>query len=224
MNCAWVDAPGGSFVIDLGSPRLFEDKTRAASVSRVLLTHMHPDHVAMLPSLIIERLNLPDAVNDCIFVSPESVQAYMEFCGLGDVGGYKQLDAVPGQWCGLKLEAMLTNHPKRNYAYKMSGDTVSVVWTGDCSYSPELAAFCHGADVIVCESSMKEESIDNALAWGHMTPSLFAKLMNEAAPAKAVATHFVELDPPDFSDEVGKSLRSDIDLITAYDELVLDLS
>jgi len=223
MSCAWVDAPDGSFVIDLGSTRLFDDKTRVASINHVLLTHMHPDHIAMLASLIIERLNLPDAQGDCTFVSPESIRDYMNFSDLNDVPGYQQLDEVPSVWCGLKLEAARTNHPKKNFAYKMSDGTVTVVWTGDGSYSPELAAFCRGADVIICESSMKEESMKNALAWGHMTPSLFAKLMNEAAPARAVATHFMELDPPGFISEVRKYLNPGIELIAASDGLVLEL-
>ena len=222
MSCALVEASGGSFVIDLGSTGLFADKARVASIDRVLLTHMHPDHVAMLASLIIERLNLPDAEGDCTFVSPESIRDYMNFSDLGDVPGYQQLEAVPAQWCGLKLEATLTNHPKKNFAYKLSDDTVTVVWTGDCSYSAELAAFCRGADVIICESSMREENIEKAKAWGHMTPSLFAQLMNEAAPAKAVATHFVELDPPEFLSEVRKNLNPGIELIAAHDGLILD--
>jgi ribonuclease BN (tRNA processing enzyme) len=224
MSCARIEAPGGSFVIDLGSSALFDDKARIASVDHVLLTHMHPDHIAMLASLIIGRLNLPGATGDCIFVSPESICAYMQFSDLGDVPGWRQLDAVPADWCGLKLEAVLTNHPKKNYAYKMTDDTATVVWTGDCSYSPELAAFCRGADVIICESSMKEESMKNALAWGHMTPPLFAKLMNEAAPAKAVATHFMELDPPEFISEVRKYLNGGIKLIAAHDGLTLEIS
>lgn len=224
MSCAWVDASEGSFVIDLGSTALFDDSARIASLDKVLLTHMHPDHIAMLASLIIERLNLPDAEGDCLFVSPESIRDYMEFSELGDVPGWQQLDSTPAEWCGLKLEATLTNHPKKNFAYKMTDDTATVVWTGDCSYSPELAAFCRGADVIICESSMKEESMDNALAWGHMTPSMFARLMNEAAPSKAVATHFTELEPEKFVAEVNKSLNSGIELITAADGLVLDLS
>jgi len=224
MSCALVTAPKGSFVIDLGSTSLFEDKARVAAISHVLLTHMHPDHIAMLASLIIERLNLSGASDICSFVSPESIRAYMEFSDLGDVPGYQQIDPVPAQWCGLKLEAALTNHPKKNFAYKMTDDTATVVWTGDCSYSPELVKFCRGADVIICESSMKEENIENALAWGHMTPSLFAKLMNESAPAKAVATHFMELDPPEFISEVQKHLDPDIELVAAYDGLVLDFS
>jgi ribonuclease BN (tRNA processing enzyme) len=224
MSCALVHAPGGSFVIDLGSSRLFEEKARIASIHHVLLTHMHPDHIAMLASLIIERLNLPDAEGDCLFVSPESIRDYMDFSDLSDVPGYRQLDEVPAEWCGLKLEATLTNHPKKNFAYKMTDHTGTAVWTGDCSYSPELAAFCRGADMIICESSMKEESLENALAWGHMTPSLFAKLMNEAAPAKAVATHFMETDPPEFLSEVRKHLNDGMELIAATDGLVLDLS
>ena len=57
-----------------------------------------------------------------------------------------------------------------------------------------------------------------------MPPSLFAKLMNEAVPAKAVATHFMELDPPEFAAEVQRRLNPGIELITASDGLVLDFS
>ncbi len=224
MSCALVDAPAGSFVIDLGSTTLFDDPTRIANLDKVLLTHMHPDHIAMLASLIIERLNLPDANGECTFVCPESIREYMAFSELDKVPGYVQLDSVPAEWCGLKLEATLTNHPKKNFAYKMSDHTATVVWTGDCSYSPELVAFCRGVDVIICESSMKEESLDNALAWGHMTPSMFARLMNEAAPQQAVATHFAELDPSVFAAEVRNHLHAGIELITATDGLILDLS
>lgn len=223
MSCGWVDAPAGSFVIDLGSSSLFDDKDRVASIDHVLLTHMHPDHIAMLASLVIERLNLPGAEGDCLFVSPESVGDYMTFSELGNVPGWRQVDDVPAEWCGLKLEATLTNHPKKNFAYKMSDESGTVVWTGDCSYSPELASFCRGADVVICESSMKEESMKNALAWGHMTPSLFAKLMNKAAPAKAVATHFMELDPAEFLTDVRRHLNPKTELVAAYDGLVLDI-
>lgn len=222
MSCALVEAPGGTFAIDLGSTVLFDDPARIAALNRVLLTHMHPDHIAMLASLVIERLNLPGAEGDCLFVSPESVRDYMNVSGLADVPGWQQTDGIPAEWCGLRLEAMLTNHPKPNHAYRMTDPAGTVVWTGDCSYSPELAEFCRGADIVICESSMKEENIDNALKWGHMTPSLFARLMNEAAPRRAVATHFTELDPPDFAADVQKRLNPGIELIAATDGLVLD--
>ncbi|MCU0858806.1 MAG: MBL fold metallo-hydrolase, partial [Pontiellaceae bacterium] len=195
-----------------------------ASINHVLLTHMHPDHIAMLASLIIERLNLSGVNGDCTFVSPESIQDYMDFSELRGIPGYTQPDAVPPTWCGLTLNAVLTNHPRKNFAYKMSDTAATVVWTGDCSYSPELADFCRGADVIICESSMKEDHMKKALAWGHMTPSLFARLMNEAAPAKAVATHFMELDPPEFKAEAQKYLNAGIELIAAHDGLILDLN
>lgn len=223
MSCALVESAAGSFVIDLGSASFFDDPTRIAAIDHVLLTHMHPDHIAMLASLIIERLNLPDAQGACTFVSPESIREYMHFSELGDVPGWKQLDGVPPEWCGVKLEAILTNHPKKNYAYKVTENDRSFVWTGDCSYSPELANFCKGVDVVICESSMKEESMKNALAWGHMTPSMFAQLINEAAPSRAVATHFMEMPPENFTAAVRDRLDSGIELIQAHDGLVLDI-
>jgi ribonuclease BN (tRNA processing enzyme) len=223
MSCGLVEASGGTFAIDLGSTTLFEDIARIAALDHVLLTHMHPDHIAMLASLIIARLNLPDAEGDCIFVSPQSVREYMTFSGLGEVPGYRQPESVPHAWCGLQLEAVLTNHPKPNYAYRMSEEGKSVVWTGDCSYSPELAAFCSGADVVICESSMRDEDIEKAKAWGHMTPSLFAKLMNEAGPKKAVATHFTDLSSQAFSEAVKPQLLPEIDFRVAKDGFVLEV-
>ena len=106
---------------------------------------------------------------------------------------------------------------------KLSDGTVTVVWTGDGSCSKGLAAFCRGADVIVCEATLKEVPVEEAFAIGHMTPSLFARPMNEAAPAKAVATHCSERGPLEFVSEVRKTLNSNIELIAATDGLVLDL-
>lgn len=211
-SCAWVDPAGGGtgagcpFVIDLGSSNLMDDPERVAALDHVLLTHLHPDHIDQLPRLLAERPG-------CTFVAPETIPGE----------GIRQLDSVPEEWCGLRLEAALTNHPKKNYAYKISDEATTVVWTGDCSWSPELVGFCRGADVIICEATMKEMPVDEAVAIGHMIPSLFAKLMNEARPTKAVATHFSELEPPEFLNEVRKHLNPGIEMIAAYEGLVLDL-
>ncbi|MBI9020936.1 MAG: MBL fold metallo-hydrolase [Verrucomicrobia bacterium] len=204
MSCAWVDAPGGSFAIDLGSSDLMEDPARVAALDHVLLTHLHPDHIDQLPRLLA-------AQPDVTVLAPEPVE------------GVCQLDSVPASWRGLRLEAALTNHPKKNFAYKLSDESATVVWTGDGSYSPELAAFCRGADVIICEATLKEVPAEEAVAIGHMTPALFAKLMNEAAPAKAVATHFSELDPPEYLSEVRKYLHPGIELIAAHEGLTLEV-
>lgn len=222
-SCARIETPEKSFLIDLGSSLLFDDPSIVSAVDHVLLTHMHPDHITHLASLIIARLNLSVATDNCLFVSPEPIEAYMNFFSLGEVPGWRQTDGVPGVWCGLTLEAHQTNHPKKNYAYKLSDGTKTLVWTGDCSYSPELAAFCRGADTVVCESTLRESSRENADAWGHMTPFLFARLMNEAAPKKAVSTHFSELEPAAFANEVCRSLASGIELITAYDGFVFSI-
>jgi ribonuclease BN (tRNA processing enzyme) len=156
------------------------------------------------------RSGLPDLPA----VSPEPLGA----------DGVRVLPGVPSEWCGLTLEAALTNHPRSNYAYRLSDGACTLVWTGDASYSPELAEFCRGADVIVCEATLKEGPSEEAISIGHMTPSLFARLMNETLPKLAVATHFCELDPPEFTEAVRKELDAQVELVSACDGMVLDLS
>lgn len=224
MSCARVETSNGAFVIDLGSTHLFDDPDLVAATDHVLLTHLHPDHITHLAALIIARLNLPAVEGDCLFVAPEPLADYMRFSGLDNLPGWQQTAEVPTRWCGLKLEAHQTNHPKKNYAYKMTEGDRTIVWTGDCTYSRELVTFCQGVDVIICESTLKESCAENAADWGHMTPSLFARLMNEAGPALAVSTHFSQLSPTDFAESVRSQLDDDIDLITASDGFCLDLN
>jgi ribonuclease BN (tRNA processing enzyme) len=205
-----VETGQSCFAIDLGSGQFLKEEARVRSLSGLLLTHLHDDHISELPSLPKVRKGLPDLTT----VSPEPL----------DAEGVCILTDVPDEWCGLTLEAVLTNHSRDNFAYRLSDEGCTVVWTGDASYSRELAVFCRGADVIVCEATMKEIPPEEAIAIGHMTPSLFARLMNEAMPKLAVATHFCELNPSEFAEEVRSEMDAQVELVTAYDGMVLNLN
>ncbi|NLX27321.1 MAG: ribonuclease Z [Lentisphaerae bacterium] len=222
-SCTRIEAACGSLVIDLGSTRLFENPAWIAAADHVLMTHFHPDHIAHLASLIIARLNMPGVEDPVSFVAPESVGDYLNDAKLGQVPGWRQEAGVPREWNGFSLHAVQTRHPRINYAYRISDGHVSLVWTGDCTYSMELAEFCSGADVVVCEASMKDCNQKNADEWGHMTPSTFARLMNEAQPRIAVTTHYTELEPADFANAVRSLLDATIQLVPAYDGFELEI-
>lgn len=223
-SCAQIEGRSGeSFVIDLGSTRLFENPEWIAAADHVLMTHLHPDHVAHLPALIIARLNRPDVNTDVVFVAPESIREYLQHSGMGHIPGWIQTEHIPTEWCGFTLEALQTAHPRKNYAYRFSDGGSTLVWTGDCTYSEELAAFCREADVVVCEASMKDSHAENAGLWGHMTPATFARLMNEARPGVAVTTHYTELEPPDFAAALRPLMDESIQLISAVDGFELTI-
>ncbi len=223
-SCARVESDRGSFVIDLGSTLLFEKPAWIVEADHILMTHLHPDHTAHLAGLIIARLNLPGIETPITFVAPEPIQTYLDSTGLGHLPGWIQTEDVPADWCGLSLQAIQTRHPRKNHAYRISDGVVTLVWTGDCSYSTELSAFCSGADVVVCEASMKEGNTENAEDWGHMTPGMFARLMNEARPQTAVMTHYTELEPGPFAAAVRPLLDENIGLVAAYDGLELEVT
>jgi ribonuclease BN (tRNA processing enzyme) len=189
---------------------------------------MHPDHIAMLASYVIARMQfqMSGSVESgfCHFVSPESVRSYMEFSELGGLPNYDQPEAVPEEWMGLKLSAMRTNHPKPNYCYKLQTSSSTLVWTGDTSYSDELAEFCRGADVLVAESSCPDASVKNAEAWGHMTPSMTARLIETARPALTVCSHFVEIPGEAYVQAVQEHLQAPVRIQAAFDGMEVELA
>ncbi|AKJ64858.1 MBL fold metallo-hydrolase [Kiritimatiella glycovorans] len=214
MNCALVEVSGGRFFVDLGSPRIFDDASLIHEVDHVLITHLHPDHIAMLGSYIIGRISMHAAgetgSSRCTFVAPESIRDYMVFSELGAIESYDQTSEVPEMWMGASLSAVVTNHPKLTYAYRIEDGGRSAVFSGDTSYSKALAEFCAGADLVVLESSFREEHRELAEEWGHMCPSLTAQLVREARPRKLVLNHFVEMSGEEYRQEVLSRLDEPI--------------
>jgi len=227
MNSAVVTTESGPFLVDLGSPLIFEDMELMARLDHTLITHHHPDHIAFLASLIISRLAIVQdsdgEAQPCNFVSPHPVKEHMEYVGINGIESYTEHIDIPSRWKGVGLSGMVTAHPAVNYAYKISTDKTTLVFTGDTTYSPELADFCKGVDMLVVESSFPDDKIDNALRWGHMCPQLTARLLDEAAPAKTVLNHFVEMEPDDYRRAVIEIAEGEHEIICSHDGMEIEV-
>jgi ribonuclease BN (tRNA processing enzyme) len=227
MNSVVVTTDDGPFLIDIGSPLIFDDERLMRNLDHILITHHHPDHIAFLASLIIYRLSVLKSSgrtgNSCRFVSPHSVREYMERSGISGIETFTETAKIPSEWRGLKLSGMVTRHPVCNYAYKLQSGRTTMVYTGDTTYSPELANFCRGADFLIIESSFPDIQIEDAIRWGHMCPQLTARLLNEAMPATTVLTHFIVLPPEEYRAEVLSLVKGQHNIIYAYDGLELEL-
>lgn len=203
-SCTLVELDDHTVVIDLGSTRLFDDPARIQRIDLLLLSHLHRDHAAQLPRFLEEH-------PACPLIAPEPIP------------GANQLNEVIFPLPGLRVETFVTNHAKRNYAFKLTYASRVAVWTGDASYEPALAEFCRGADAIICEASNTEVHRDYALRQGHMCPSLFTQLMTEAQPKLAIATHFVEMEPDDFLQAIRTEALIKSTVLAAQEQFQIEI-
>lgn len=115
----------------------------------------------------------------------------------------------------VKVSASLVRHPpiKQAYAFRFDAKDRSVVISGDTTYSPELAVFAKGADVLVHEVLYLPgvealiKSVPNAarlrehLLASHTIPEDVGKVAAQAGVKTLVLSHFVPGSDPSITDE-----------------------
>jgi ribonuclease BN (tRNA processing enzyme) len=115
----------------------------------------------------------------------------------------------------VKVSAGLVRHPpiKQAYAYRFDAKDRSVVISGDTAYSPELAEFARGANVLVHEviylpaiesllkSAPTATRLREHLLASHSTPEDAGRVAAQAGVKTLVLSHFVPGDNPSITDE-----------------------
>jgi len=115
----------------------------------------------------------------------------------------------------VKVSSCLVRHPpiKQAYAYRFDAKDRSIVISGDTAYSPELAIFAKGADVLVhevmylpgIEALLKRvptaSRLREHLLAAHTVPEDVGRVAAEAGVKTLVLSHFVPGDDPSITDE-----------------------
>lgn len=116
----------------------------------------------------------------------------------------------------VKVGACLVRHPPitQAYAYRFDAKDRSVVISGDTAYSPELASFARGADVLVhevmylpgIEALLKRvpnaKRLREHLMVTHTVPEDVGRVAAQAGVKTLVLTHFVPPDDASITDEL----------------------
>lgn len=180
---------GQRVVVDcgLGVTRGLVDQGMALKdLDQIVITHLHSDHYLELGPLLhtawVAGLKTPVTVH-----GPEGLAEYwthflasmqndiairIEDEGRPDLARlvhFKVVDPTRGFTIGpLTVRAMATLHPPVTcYAYRFESAGKSVVFSGDTSYIPEMAAFAAGADLLIHEAML-----------GEALPALMARIGN----------------------------------------------
>ena len=199
-----VEAHGETVLFDCG-PGALEAVERSGrsykDISRIFITHFHPDHTLGLGRLFSAMKNdgsFPIEGRIEIF-GPPGLECFIENWNVLYGGIVPNNDSLilngafrsarhPGG--GAEVSAVEVDHAgMAAYAYRLSHQGSSVVFTGDTGYTRSIVGLADGADLLVAECSFPDDRAMN----GHLTPSSAGRIASEAGVGRIVLVH---LYPP----------------------------
>lgn len=195
---------------DRGNPALAMNR-----LDTLFLTHLHSDHTLGLPDFIFSPWVLGRERNPRIFGPPGTAKmvghitaAWTEDIAMRRSGlqaakaqGFaaEVTEIAPGlvfEEDGVRIEAILARHGKwaAAYSYRVTTPDKIVVISGDTGFSPELAAFAKGADILLHEvfsSSTVDRSRNDADYHRsfHTSTEEVAEIARRARPKLLVLYH-----------------------------------
>jgi ribonuclease BN (tRNA processing enzyme) len=199
---ALVESGGEMVLLDIGSGvshSLARHGIDWMSIGSVAITHFHVDHIGDLPTLIfawkygrIPGRELPLAV----YGPPGTAELIGRLADafgdwLNDPGfPVEVIQMEPGEAVrtagGLTLESFKVPHTDESVAYSIRSTDRRLVYTGDTGWSPELAEWGRGCDLLLTECSLPSRLAIPT----HLTPEQCGQLASRMETRKLVLTHF----------------------------------
>lgn len=167
----WLDAPGGSLLLDISGPaihRMAEEGCDWANLDAVWVSHFHLDHCGGLAPFLFGTKHAPqtrDRRRALTVFGPRGTEKLLRrFDEAGDYKLFKQpfplevREVAPRAgfevFNGLRAETFSTPHTAESLAVRLTDSGgASLVYTSDTGYTDSLASFARGADLFLMECS-----------------------------------------------------------------------
>ncbi|MDR5709536.1 MAG: MBL fold metallo-hydrolase [Armatimonadota bacterium] len=203
-----VEEDGRRILLDCGHgvvSRLLQ-RVDVYSLHGLILTHLHPDHVADVPAL---RLALewscypPERWEGRLpAFGPTDAERYLSYT-MQSERGLRVFDLrriLPGEevaFCGFRVRFTRTQHPVETYAVRLEGPGGVLAYTADTTFHEEVVALCRGADLLVAECTFPDGMEEVAWEVGHLTPRLAGELAASARVRRLLLSHFFPTVDPE---------------------------
>lgn len=192
------------YIFDIG-PGTLRQMARASlsheRISRIFITHLHPDHTADLihfifatrnPSVIKKRapfyITGPGGLKKFINHLQDVYYPYLTLPP--HIMQIEELDAEETSerdYNLIKIITRPTRHTPESIAYRVGFKSgKSFVYSGDTGFCEDIVRLANGADTLILESSFPE----GAEVEGHLTPTQAGAIAASAGVKKLVLVHF----------------------------------
>jgi phosphoribosyl 1,2-cyclic phosphodiesterase len=226
-TCIELELEHARLLIDAGSGLIEQHRQRPGRPkdTLLLLSHLHWDHILGFP--FYPPLYQPGWVLDVRGVPRSGVSVYD---GLVDVNRpplfpvdlrdqirasvtHQDLDENGTlDFHGVRVDWMPVWHPGGCSAFKISIGGVTVVFTGDVELPKTdldaLAAFAHGADILLCDAQYDASEYAQRVGWGHSSNLDAAELAIAAEVDRLILTHHDPLHDDAFIDRLVDEART----------------
>lgn len=232
----WVEAPGGTMLLDCSGPavhRMAEEGLDWGGLDAVWVSHFHLDHVGGLAPFLFGTKYAPqtrDRRKPLAVYGPRGTGRLLRrFDEAGDYGLFEQpfpvevrevapraeFEPLPG----LAGATLSTPHTSESLALRLTGrDGTSLVYTSDTGYTEALAGFARAADLFLMECSFFRSKPVKL----HLELSEAMRLARLSGARRVVLSHlYPEWDGVDIAAEAGRLW--DGETIEARDGLRLDI-
>jgi ribonuclease BN (tRNA processing enzyme) len=188
-----------NLVMDLGMGTLAKLARLGVSLKHfgpILITHLHPDHIAELISLFFALKNLGIGRRETlqIFGCHGLIQLVEELQGVfGDwirPGSYpleiQEMGKETIDLQDIQITSIPVDHTDHSVGFRLRDRSGKVLaYSGDSDVCPGLTELVAGADLAVMECSFP----DQKKCAGHLTPSEVGKAARKARAKKVLLTH-----------------------------------
>jgi ribonuclease BN (tRNA processing enzyme) len=186
--------------LDFGSGVLanLQQSLDFAKLDMIICSHLHSDHIA---DLFVLRYALQEKGLQLPLYVPFAPSLDLASLYYKEVFQLKKItDKLTLTQGHLNLTFKEMKHPFPDFATRITDGETTFLYTGDTCYTPELAEFATGVDVLLCDAAFLEDCETNK----HLCVKEACEIATEAGVRTLILTHLAPFEEPDKYLQKGK--------------------